>query len=225
MSLRRRDYVGAVVAVVLAALCVRLGFWQLHRLHERRARNARVAAARALPPVELPAAGLPADALAERRVRARGVYDWAHEHVWHARSYQGAPGVTLVTPLRLADGSWLLVDRGWAPSADAYHVDSPHFREADSAVIQGLAEPAPRDRGDADPRRLADSLGGAVQPVVVQLLPGDTNARLPLGLVRWPAPQLDEGPHLSYTVQWFSFAVIILVGTFVLLRKQAREGH
>jgi cytochrome oxidase assembly protein ShyY1 len=61
--------------------------------------------------------------------------------------------------------------------------------------------------------------------VVVQLLPGDTNARLPLGLVRWPAPQLDEGPHLSYTVQWFSFAVIILVGTFVLLRKQAREGH
>jgi cytochrome oxidase assembly protein ShyY1 len=43
--------------------------------------------------------------------------------------------------------------------------------------------------------------------------------------VRWPVPELDEGPHLSYTVQWFSFALIILVGTFILLRKQAREVH
>ncbi len=225
MSLRRKDYAGAVVAVVLAALCVRLGFWQLRRLHERRARNAGVAAARALPPIDLPAAGVAVESLAARRVRATGVYDWAHEHVWHARTYQGAPGVTLVTPLRLPDGSWLLVDRGWAPSADAYHVDGAHFREADTALVAGLAERAPRDRGDADPRRLADSLGGVVLPVVVQLLPGDANARLPLGLVRWPAPELDEGPHLSYTVQWFSFAVIILVGTFALLRKQAREGH
>jgi surfeit locus 1 family protein len=223
MSLRRKDYVGAAVALLLAAGCVRLGFWQLHRLHQRRARNAVIAAARALPPIDLPAAS--ADSLVERRVRARGTYDWTHEHVWHARTYQGAPGVTLVTPLRLADGTWVLVDRGWAPSADAYHVDSPHFREADTATIEGLAEAAPRDRGDADPRRLADSLGGAVLPVVVQLLPGGTTAHLPLGLVRWPAPELDEGPHLSYTVQWFSFALIILVGTVMLLRKQAREGN
>jgi len=225
VSLRRKDYGGAVVAVLIAALCGRLGVWQLHRLHQRRARNAEVAAARALPPIDLPAAGLPADSLIERRVRARGVYDWAHEHVWHARTYEGAPGVTLVTPLRLQDGSWLLIDRGWAPSPDAYHVDAPHFREADTAAIEGLAEPAPRDRGDADPRRLADSLGGAVLPVVVQLLPGGGKAPLPVGLIRWPAPELDEGPHLSYTIQWFSFAVIILVGTFFLLRKQAREGH
>src|SRR6266699_185738 len=47
---------GAVVALLLAALCIRLGIWQLHRLHERRARNALIAAARAMPPIELPAA-------------------------------------------------------------------------------------------------------------------------------------------------------------------------
>lgn len=224
MSLRRKDYAGAAVALALAAGCVRLGFWQLQRLHQRRARNAVIAAARALPPVDLPT-GVPLESLAQRRVRARGTYDWAHEHVWHARTYQGAPGVALVTPLRLADGSWLLVDRGWAPSPDAYHVDGARFRETDTATITGLAAVAPRDRGDADPRRLADSLGGAVLPLIVQLLPGDAGARLPAGLVRWPAPELDEGPHLSYTIQWFSFAVIIVVGTFVLLRKQAREGH
>jgi surfeit locus 1 family protein len=72
---------------------------------------------------------------------------------------------------------------------------------------------------------MADTLGGAVLPLVVQLLPGDGTGRLPPGLIRWPAPELDEGPHLSYTVQWFSFAVIILGGTLLLLRKQAREGH
>ncbi|HEX5950122.1 MAG TPA: hypothetical protein VFZ96_03895, partial [Actinomycetota bacterium] len=38
-----------------------------------------------------------------------------------------------------------------------------------------------------------------------------------------PRPELDEGPHLSYAVQWFIFATIALVGFVVLARREARD--
>src|SRR5207247_263910 len=120
MRIDRRDRVGLVVALLVAAICVRLGVWQLDRLHERRQRNALLLAARARPPLEIDGS-LPADSARDRRLVARGVYDYAHERLWHGRSYEGVPGVDLVTPLRLAGGAAVLVDRGWAPSPDAFH--------------------------------------------------------------------------------------------------------
>src|SRR2546422_11765992 len=62
--------------------------------------------------------------------------------------FRSIPGVDLITPLRLADGGAVLVDRGWAPSPDGYHVDEGAYREADSADVLGLGMSAPRARGD-----------------------------------------------------------------------------
>lgn len=221
MKLRRGDIAAGVVVLSLAAVCVRLGFWQLHRLGERRARNAAIAAARALPPVELPVRHPEPDTLRDRRVVARGTYDYGHERVWAGRTYEGVPGVALMTPLRLADGSVVFVDRGWVPSPDGMHIDHARFHEGDSAAVRGLALPLPRGRGDVDPARLRDSLPYAVLPIVLQL--DATAAGAPAGMARWRTPALDNGPHLSYAIQWFSFAVIAVVGTILLLRKQARE--
>lgn len=197
----------AAVALVIAAVCVRLGMWQLDRLAQRRARNAQVAARLALPPLEVRGPGIPADTARQRRVLARGVYDYAHERVWPGRSFEGTPGVTLVTPLRLPDGSAVLVDRGWVPSPDAFHVDQGAYRETDTAMVEGLALVPPRGRGDVDP-------AGFLPFVIQQDAPAAARG-LPR---RWPAPVMDNGPHLSYAIQWFSFAVIILVGTAALLR-------
>src|SRR5438094_7022672 len=122
VRLGRRDLAGLLVALAVAALCARLGFWQLDRLRQRRERNAVSRAAQARPLLEVTSA-LTLDSARERRLHASGVYDYAWERPWRPRSDQGAPGVALITPLKLADGSAVLVDRGWAPSPDAYHVD------------------------------------------------------------------------------------------------------
>jgi surfeit locus 1 family protein len=203
----RRDVVAVVGAVLVAAVCVRLGIWQLDRLAQRRAGNAALAARLALPPLELQGAR-PADSVSQRRVVAHGVYDFAAERTWVGRSFQGTPGVALITPLRLAGGAAVLVDRGWAPSPDAFHVDHALYREPDTATVTGIALIPPRGRGDV-------SVAGFL-PFVIQLETPDPAAGLPR---RWPLPALDNGPHLSYAVQWFSFAVIALVGTAVLIRK------
>lgn len=204
--MQRRDVTLAIVAVLVAALCVGAGIWQLDRLSQRRARNAGLAARLALPPLEL-RAGTSADSARQRRVVARGVYDFTAERTWPGRSFDGTPGVALITPLRLADGAAVLVDRGWVPSADAFHVDHAAYREPDSAFVEGIAFVPPRGRADVDP--------AGFLPFVLQLVTPEPARGLPR---RWPAPAFDNGPHLSYAIQWFSFAVIALVGTAVMIR-------
>ena len=205
--MQRRDVTLGVIAVLVATVCVFLGRWQLDRLAQRRARNAALAARLALPP--LPAGrNVSADSARQRRVVALGVYDFAAERTWPGRSFQGTPGVALVTPLRLSDGSAVLVDRGWAPSPDAFHVDHTLYREPDTATVTGIALVPPRGRGDVD-------VTGFL-PFVIQLESADPARGLPR---RWPPPTFDNGPHLSYAIQWFSFALIALVGTAVLIRK------
>jgi surfeit locus 1 family protein len=221
----RRDLIALVAALLVAGGCVRLGIWQLDRLHQRRAHNALVAAARARPELEIREdPHLPIDSLRDRRLHARGGYDYARERLWHGRSYEGIPGVDFVTPLRLSDSSAVLVDRGWASSPDGYHVDAAAYREGDSADVHGLGMTAPRGRGDVDPAALRDSVPYRLLPVVIQEVPSSALHRpppsSPAALRRWPPPELSDGPHLSYVVQWFSFAVIIVVGSVVLLRQR-----
>src|SRR5918998_110988 len=86
--------------VIVAAVCARLGFWQLSRLQERRAVNARTLTARSAPVAAL--GGSARDGrLVNRRVRVTGRYDHTHDIVIRARPYRGVPGVELVSPLLL----------------------------------------------------------------------------------------------------------------------------
>jgi surfeit locus 1 family protein len=220
MKFVRRDWILLVVAVIVAAVCARLGIWQLSRLDQRRQHNAATRARLELPPLEITAVNAIApESVAFRRVHASGSYDYGRERVRPARVYDGAPGVAVLTPLRLTDGRAVFVDRGWAPSADAMHVELGPLRETDAADLVGLGVVLPRGPGDVDPARLADSVPYPLLPFGIQLLP-DYGMSV---LRRWPAPVLSDGPHKGYALQWFSFGVIALVGTAVLLRQQHRR--
>jgi surfeit locus 1 family protein len=214
----RRDWLWLAMALAVAALCVRLGVWQLKRLGQRRARNAVAQAALARPPIEL-LPGTSAESLPARRVYAHGVYDYTHEQMWRPRTFADEPGVDLITPLRLADGRAVLVDRGFVASPDAYHVDAGAYREPDTADVVGLALVAPRGHGDVDPVVVQGSVPYPLLGVVLQVLPIEGAPPLPGVPERWPAPELTNGPHLSYAIQWFSFAIIIAVGSLALVRR------
>jgi surfeit locus 1 family protein len=230
----RRIWTFLILAVVMAAGCIRLGIWQLSRLSERRARNRIVEARLAEPIVALTA--LPSDSTSRmRRASVTGTPDFEHEVILAARSYQGSPGVYVFTPLHVAGrDSAVLVNRGWIYAPDGVSVDLRTWREA-ATSFAGYAELLPtarraRDgvlRGDS---RIARELDYAT---VSSLLPypvsrlslwatsPDTTTPGPQRLVRLPPPALDEGPHLSYAIQWFSFAAIALIGgTAVALRSR-----
>lgn len=233
----RRPYLLLAIAVVVAGACVRLGIWQLDRLEQRRASNALVAS-RLDSAIVAPAA-LPADTTAARyrRVRVTGTFDYEHEIVLAGRAREGSPGVNLLTPLRLAGtDTAILVNRGWVYAPDASTVTPADWREGDTATVTGFVATyrtgdSPVDAvvpGRARTLRYADApvlrslIPYPVQPyylVAVEPVPADP-ARAP---ARLAPPPLDEGSHLSYAFQWFSFAAIALGGAGVLLWG-ARSG-
>lgn len=232
-------------AVAFAALFVRLGIWQLSRLTQRRAHNAVLAARLRAPAV--PYAGLPADTLARhyRRVTVAGRADYAREFVLTGRTRQGAPGVHVITPVRVAAGgpggdTLVLVDRGWLYSPDGASVELPPVREGDSLAVTGYVE-FPSRRGGAaegaagrayrayrylDPAVVARDLGAPVTRDYVVAEPPSDESRPPYNrLKRVPTPEItDEGPHFSYAVQWFSFAAIALAGAGAYARSERRRG-
>ena len=76
MRIRARQVALVVIAVVIAAVCVRLGFWQLDRLHGRRDVNAMLAARGSLPPVDLATAD--GGTVAYAHVTVAGTYAVQH---------------------------------------------------------------------------------------------------------------------------------------------------
>jgi len=222
----------AVIALAFAALFVRLGFWQLERLGQRRERNrllaSRLAAA--------PAPWSDTTAIRYRRVSLSGIPDYDREIVLAGRSRGGSPGVDLVTPVRLqGTDTAVLVNRGWVYSPDATTVDQPRWREGDTLAVVGYVEtfnePGPGDlpAHQRIARRLSHQAAATRFPYpiaavyVVALDAGkppraDAPARMAI-------PVTDDGPHLGYAVQWFSFAVIAVVGAGIAIRTGRREGR
>jgi surfeit locus 1 family protein len=229
-----RWLVAHLLLVVVAATCVSLGFWQLRRLDERQALNASVT--RGLAEEEVPLGSVmdePASSLRYRRVTATGRYLPQEEVLLGPTSRDGAPGYDVLTPFVTADGA-ILVNRGWVP----YALSEPPVVEAappeGQVTVSGYLLPgrparraspvgAPRVEvlSDPDIARLQRQVSVPLADVYLVALaqspaPGD----LPRPGV---LPQLSEGPHLSYAVQWFIFATIAVVGYPFLVRRRARE--
>lgn len=225
----RRIWTFLLLAVLVAAGCIRLGFWQLSRLGERRARNALVQARLAEPVASLPTLA-PDGTSRLRRARVSGSPDFDHEIILAARSYQGSPGVYLFTPVRVpGSDTAMLVNRGWIYAPDGVSVDLRGWRETTTSFV-GYAELLPIGRGTPDgvlksKERIARELD---YPTVSSLLPypvspvylvataPDTTKPVAQRVLRLSPPPLDEGPHLSYAIQWFAFAAIALIGGTVV---------
>lgn len=241
-----RGMAAAAGAILVAAVCVRLGFWQLQRLDERRARNAELAEALAEPILPLEGAALRAIVAAPerfryRRVRVTGRFDTGHALLVRGRAREGSPGVHLVAPMLLGSGdSAILVDRGWLPAADAATADPRPHALASATTVVGLLHPLPdrvdddgslaRPVGDAEVLTVQRLHAGVLRsaeaptllPVYLQRIPPDSGEdSLPLAE---PIPTLDEGPHLGYAFQWFSFAAIALIGFAIVAFRGKRRG-
>jgi surfeit locus 1 family protein len=239
LTLTRGGIIGSLLVLIVAAACVRLGVWQLDRLDERQARNARLAARLDEEPLTVTAAIADTVGLSYRRARAAGSFDHDRSIVLPGRSYRGSPGVHVLTPLRLAESpAGLLVNRGWVPAADAATVDLERLRSRADTVVTGLLLPFPGRgsslaraatlEGDSafrrvwfaiDERALRAQFPYPLLDVQLQLLPtGNRVSPRPLS-----PPALDEGSHRGYAFQWFSFATIAIVGWIVLLNREHRS--
>ncbi|MFN8587133.1 MAG: SURF1 family protein [Candidatus Eisenbacteria bacterium] len=224
----------AVALGVLAVVCARMGLWQHARWVERRAANARLERMLAAGPEWTPT-GAALDARRTDKVQTGGHWDQSRHLLLSREPDEGGVGVDVVTPLRLADGTLVLVDRGWmrADSAAAAHPE--RFTTADSACVVALVRPlkARSSRipwvalaGDIparfstlhpDPDTLAARWPDVRRDVWLVLLPECTSAD---SLRRFEPELPAANVHLSYAIQWAIFTVAALGGVVVVVSRE-----
>ncbi len=225
---------------VLGTAFVNLGDWQLRRLHQRQQRNVSTVANEQNPVLgfEQVFTRPIVDADQWQRVEARGTFDADHQFLLRYRSNGGANGYEVVTPLRTSAGN-VLVDRGFVELDQGQPVPATApAPPAGEVTVVGHVRRNEKGRSSATrpvdgQMRLisSDAIGPTLPyPVVdgyVGLLsvdPAQTGGFVPVVL-----PEISDGPHFWYAVQWFMFAGIGLAGVVVFirgdLRARRRERH
>jgi cytochrome oxidase assembly protein ShyY1 len=235
---------GAVLAIAASVVMVLLGNWQLHRYQERSGINHRIDTAdstAAVPltgvlktPTTAGAAGsAPGDDLAWTKVSLSGRYDPTREIQARARTVNSDVGFEIVTPLVLADGTAVLVDRGFVPAHDAA-TTAPTVPPAPSGQVTVVGQihlsesrPSPiahRD-GRLDTRRISVPKLAPEMPYPVYgayvLLTEQTPAADP-AFTQIPIDKEDSWQNAGYTVQWWLFAGMALLAYGWAARKEAQ---
>ena len=232
--LSRRWILFGLTVVLLAFLAWWLGEWQFHRLDERKDRNAiveRNTAADPLPVEEVMAGGV--DAGEEwREITATGEYDVDNTVIVRYRTRDGASGVDVVVPLVTADGTALLVDRGWMATENSGTAteDVPAPPSGEVAVTGWVRRDATGDSAqvtDHSTRAISSAeigpaLGITTYPGFVDL---DTESPAPdQPLEKAELPDLSNGPHFFYGLQWWFFGLLAVGGFLYLAYDEWRGG-
>jgi surfeit locus 1 family protein len=242
----RRIAPAAVATVIAFAILVGLGFWQIERMGSKQRLLARVEAGLAAPPKPLPPesewASLKPKAYEYDKVRLTGTFlhdQELHVHGLLTRESRGnAPpstelGFYIVTPMRLQDGSVVLVNRGYVPTGR----ENPSTRQegllAGEQTIIGVMK-APQSQGwfvpdddpaknqwfTRDPAKMATALGlPRVAPFIVDADATPVAGGLPVGgktIMSFP------NNHLQYAITWFALALGLLGVFFVWARQQVK---
>ncbi len=242
---RNGRWAKTLLVLLIALVMIRLGFWQLDRLHQRRARNAAIMAQSAQPPLSLndPQNDGLWDASPYRLWQAQGYFDFEHQFFLKSQTWKGVVGYHVITPFHLIGRrEVVLVDRGWIPYASSFGGSIDPYPYPDHEVtIRGivgrdalpprgregpfLPDPSDRTLYYVDPASLSTVLPYTLLPIylVWTAAEGEDVQQLPYR----PAysVNLDEGPHLGYAIQWFSFAVIVLGGYVYWLVRQEKESR
>ena len=226
---------------MLAVLFASLGSWQLRRHDERKLENTVSASRFQDAPLEveqlLPSMDGDPESLHWRRAEATGVYQREDEVLIRSQVQVGTAGFHVITPLLLGDGSAILVNRGWVP-LDLDEVPVALAAPPSGPVtVEGWLAPTQvrRALGPADPEtgrltalsrvdveRIQEQVPYDLAPMYMVAM-GEQGDELPIVL---DEPRFDEeGPHLAYAIQWFSFMVIGLVGFGFLMRRSIRQSH
>lgn len=235
----RRPWIFVTVLVIIAALVmIRLGIWQLDRLEQRRAFNARV-----LSQIDEPVLTLTEDvvsknveALEFRTVQIHGHYDLANTLVLGNQVWDEQIGVNLLTPLVLSETQHvILVNRGWIPFDEWENRTISDYDEPGTVTVEGMlrrtqtqlglrdcldetAGKAPFQVWCLDLDGISTHLPYELLPVYLVQAPEDVQTDTPYREI--PIIEISEGPHLSYAIQWFTFSTILLIGYPFFVRRE-----
>jgi cytochrome oxidase assembly protein ShyY1 len=227
-----------LLAAIFATACVFLGRWQMDRRAETLAEINRVLSNYSAAPVPFAAVRDEFNELEPEKewtqVEMKGQYDAAGQRIVRNRPLNGQPGYEVVVPFKLESGETVVIDRGWLPigNNNPGRPDTiPAPPEGDvTAVVRLKAGEPTLQRGAPDGQLASIDLPTYAAELEYPILTGaygqlasETPAAPEMPLP-FPMPSTEEGTHLSYSLQWFAFGVLMFVGFGYAARQQARNA-
>ncbi|GAA1678782.1 SURF1 family protein [Glycomyces endophyticus] len=220
-----------LAGVVVMVVCALLSQWQWGRAVQRAAANEVIETSIESAPLDetLPAGeGLDPD-VRWTLVEATGVYDADREVVLRAQTNGGLNGFEIVTPLVLADGTAVFVDRGFVPSENTGSVPDYPAPPAGEVTVTGRVYEYEEASGGVtevdghlESRRLSiDMLGSRFDYEFRSAWVADTEPAE--GLTALETPSFKDWQNYSYAVQWALFAGMVPVGWTVLVRRERKD--
>jgi cytochrome oxidase assembly protein ShyY1 len=220
-----------LATVLLLALFISLGRWQWHRGEAKQQTWADFDQQMRLPPVDTPASFDAAPRF--QAIRLRGHFDGQHQFLLDNRFLKGNVGYEILTPFTLVDGRRVLVNRGWVPflgyrdrlpdvkiSKDSLVDELGITGRLDELPTAGLASGRAPPTTDATWPKLTSfpthdeleaALHAKLERRIVQMMGGSDN-----GEHEMTPPGLRPDRHFSYAIQWWGFALVLLVLYFGL---------
>jgi surfeit locus 1 family protein len=235
-----------LLVIAAVGVMVRLGFWQLDRLAERREANSRILAQVNAENLDLNK-DLPLDeelnSMEYRPVIVTGIYDSAQEVLLRNQVHGNQLGYAVITPLQL-DGKKesVMVQRGWIPPEQSSPELRTKFTEPGPVTVRGiirLPSTQPNYAGPGDPTlapgqvrldawsavnldRIQQQVSLDLLPIYIQQAP-DPSWKGPPYRSNLSQPDLTDGPHLLYAIQWFLFSAALAIGYPILLRRRFKR--
>ncbi|MDA0781128.1 MAG: SURF1 family protein [Rickettsiales bacterium] len=212
-------------------LLLSLGSWQMSRLQWKRTLVKEINEGAALPAVELLSDRNEIEKFKYRRVKVRG--EFLHDKEVHLfvgpKAERGRPGYDILTPLKIEEGNYVLVDRGWVNSDIKSPEKRPETLEEGMVEIEGIIHAGETPGRFTPENDVAKNLwfwidldeienyaGINLQNFYVRALKKDKKNIYPIASDEFIKVRND---HLQYAVTWYSLAIILLVIYFLYSRK------
>ena len=222
-------FLKSLVALALIALCLIAAQWQYHRGVDRHARNSMIEENIAAPMISLDKAASKLSKNEWRTVNAKGVFDASQTILLRNRYFEGKYGFEFLTLFTSSNGEKFWVDRGWIVAGkDA--VTAPVIPATPSGTVEitgrmRLDTSLPRGSFFALPANGSGLISkwNAQNEVVTEgyyldLLNGSTAELTPN--VTAQLPELSDGPHMAYALQWVFFAGLVGYGRILIRRSR-----
>jgi len=241
----RQWWWSTLIVIVGIGLTIRLGIWQLDRHSQRQETVSHIQAVQAMPVLDLNQSLLPPDltSMEYRQVTVSGEFDFEHQVALRNQVVSGLwgndPGFALITPLIMANGRAVLVQRGWVPLEFNTPLAWRQFDEPGKVSLEGIIrlslEKGETGKALLDPTlspgetsldfwnyvniaRLQKQTPYQILNVYIQQSPGADSQSLPYLAI--DQPDLDPGDHISFALQWFFYTGVLLIGYPVWVMKQ-----
>lgn len=222
----------SAVALLLIIGCLWASQWQFNRGQDRHQRNNLIEARQDLPPLALSEAAQSPVASEWRQIESRGTFDLTRQILLRNRYFEGKYGFELLTAFRSESGEYFWVDRGWV-QAGATAIEAPEVPplprgevsiigrlRLDTSLPQGNFFALPSSGkgliSEANARS-SNTESGIDSDFYLALISGSDSQLTPE--VPAQLPELSDGPHYAYALQWVLFGGLVVYGRFLIRRE------